>query len=183
MREQGAEIIDPIDYPANEGLDESELEVLLYEFKADLNAYLKTRSSLRVKSLSDIIAFNEERRSEEMPYFEQDIMTKAEAKGPLTESAQRRSSKEPSSHTRRRHRRRHQQLPAGRHRSTKQWASMANRLGHRRPCLRRLFTTHGHRRLPTRHSSSRVRSWVTRWDILLRPGMERTNLAKDSLRI
>ena len=37
MREQGAEIIDPIDYPANEGLDDSELEVLLYEFKADLN--------------------------------------------------------------------------------------------------------------------------------------------------
>jgi amidase len=86
MREQGAEIIDPIDYPTNEGLDESELEVLLYEFKADLNAYLKTRSSLRVKSLSDIITFNEERRSEEMPYFEQDIMIKAEAKGPLTES-------------------------------------------------------------------------------------------------
>ena len=87
MKERGAEIIDPIDYPANDGLDESELEVLLYEFKADLNAYLKTRSSLRVKSLSDIIAFNEERRSDEMPYFEQDIMIKAEAKGPLTESA------------------------------------------------------------------------------------------------
>ncbi len=87
MRQQGAEIIDPIDYPANEGLDNSELEVLLYEFKADVNAYLKTRSSLRVKSLSDIIAFNEERRSEEMPYFEQDLMIKAEAKGPLTESA------------------------------------------------------------------------------------------------
>jgi len=86
MRGQGAEIIDPIDYPVNEGLDEAELEVLLYEFKADLNAYLKTRSSLRVKSLSDIIAFNDERRSEEMPYFEQDIMIKAEAKGPLTES-------------------------------------------------------------------------------------------------
>jgi amidase len=87
MREQGAEIIDPIDYPANEGLDDSELEVLLYEFKADLNAYLKTRSSFSVKSLSDIIAFNEARRSEEMPYFEQDIMIKAKAKGPLTESA------------------------------------------------------------------------------------------------
>ncbi len=87
MKRQGAEMIDPIDYPTHEGLNDSELEVLLYEFKADLNAYLKTRSSLRVKSLSDIIAFNEERRSEEMPYFEQDIMIKAEKKGPLTETA------------------------------------------------------------------------------------------------
>jgi amidase len=87
MRERGADIIDSIDYPAKEGLDKSELEVLLYEFKADLNAYLRTRSSFLVKTLSDIIAFNERRRSEEMPYFEQDIMIKAEAKGPLTESA------------------------------------------------------------------------------------------------
>ncbi len=87
MKQLGAEIIDPVDYPANEGLDNSELEVLLYEFRADLNAYLKTRSSLRVRSLSDVIAFNEERRSEEMPYFEQDLMIKAEAKGPLTETA------------------------------------------------------------------------------------------------
>jgi amidase len=87
MREQGAEIIDPIDYPTHEGLDDSELEVLLYEFKADLNTYLKARSSLRVRSLSDIIAFNEDRRGEEMPYFEQDLMIKAEKKGPLSEAA------------------------------------------------------------------------------------------------
>jgi amidase len=86
MRMQGAEIIDPIDYPATAGLDDSELEVLLYEFREDLNAYLKTRGSLSVKSLSDIVAFNEARRNEEMPYFEQDIMIKADAKGPLTES-------------------------------------------------------------------------------------------------
>lgn len=87
MKQLGAEIIDPVGYPAHGGLDDLELEVLLYEFKTDLNAYLKTRTALHVKSLSDIIAFNEERRNEEMPYFEQDLMIKAEAKGPLTESA------------------------------------------------------------------------------------------------
>lgn len=86
MKREGAEIIDPVDYPTHAGLDDSELNVLLYEFKVDLNAYLKTRPSLRVKSLSDIIAFNEERRDREMPYFEQDLMIKAE-KGEVTEGA------------------------------------------------------------------------------------------------
>lgn len=87
MKQLGAEIIDPADYPTHLGLDDSELEVLLYEFKADLNAYLKTRPSLLVKTLADIITFNEAKRSVEMPYFEQDRMIKAEKKGPLTEAA------------------------------------------------------------------------------------------------
>lgn len=88
MKRQGAEIIDPADLPSHKQYDDSEFEVLLYEFKADLNAYLKTRgNSIRVQSLADIIAFNEEKRSEEMPYFEQEIMIKAEQKGPLTEKA------------------------------------------------------------------------------------------------
>jgi len=88
MRREGAEIIDPVDYPSHEKLKDTELDVLLYEFKSDLNAYLKTRGdSLSVRLLADIIAFNEERRTEEMPYFEQDIMIKAEMKGPLTEKA------------------------------------------------------------------------------------------------
>ena len=88
MKRQGADIIDPIDYPSHEKLNESELEVLLYEFKADLNAYLKNRGdSVRVRSLSDIITFNEEKRTEEMPFFGQDIMIKADKKGPLTETA------------------------------------------------------------------------------------------------
>jgi len=59
---------------------------MLYEFKNDLASYLRSRGdSVRVKSLRDVIRFNEERRSEEMPYFEQEIMMKAEAKGPLTD--------------------------------------------------------------------------------------------------
>jgi amidase len=87
MRQLGATVIDPVDYPTYEWLDDSELEVLLYEFKDDLNRYLKSRSSLIVKTLSDVIKFNEERRSEEMPYFEQDLMLKADKKGPLTDGA------------------------------------------------------------------------------------------------
>jgi amidase len=60
----------------------------VYEFKADLNAYLaKLGPQAPVRSLKDIIAFNEQNRAREMPYFGQDIMEKAQAKGPLTTPA------------------------------------------------------------------------------------------------
>ncbi|MGD0177443.1 MAG: amidase [Candidatus Bathyarchaeia archaeon] len=89
MKQCGAKTIDLVDYPTQK-LDDSEREVLLYEFKADLNAYLKRRGGLfAIRSLADIIGFNEGRRNEEMPYFEQDLMIKAEMKGPLTEKAYR----------------------------------------------------------------------------------------------
>jgi amidase len=88
MRELGAEIVDPADLPSHGQYNDSEFEVLLYEFKADLNAYLEARGdSVSVHSLARIIAFNEMRRSQEMPFFEQDIMMEAEKKGPLTEKA------------------------------------------------------------------------------------------------
>lgn len=87
MKQFGAEIIDPVDYPSHEGLNDSELEVLLYEFKADLNLYLINRGLTSIRSLADIIAFNERMRSEEMPFFGQDLMVKADQKGPLSEKA------------------------------------------------------------------------------------------------
>jgi amidase len=87
MKRLGADIVDPIEYPRHENLHESELDVLLYEFKSDLNVYLNGRKKTRVKTLSDIITFNEKNRRKEMPFFGQDLMIKADAKGPLTESA------------------------------------------------------------------------------------------------
>jgi len=86
MKKLGAVIVDPADIPTSGKFDDSELEVLLYEFKSDLNAYLAglgTKTS--VHSLKDIIAFNESNREKEMPYFGQDLFVKAEAKGPLTD--------------------------------------------------------------------------------------------------
>ena len=57
--------------------------VLLYEFKADLNAYLaRLGPGAPVRSLEDVIAFNERNRSAEMPYFGQELFVKAEAEGP-----------------------------------------------------------------------------------------------------
>ncbi len=90
MKQLGAIIIDPADIPTQGKFDDSEFEVLLYEFKADLNAYLQSLGpAAPVKSLQEIIAFNEKHRDQEMPFFGQDIFIKAEAKGPLTDSAYR----------------------------------------------------------------------------------------------
>jgi amidase len=88
MKSAGAEIIDPADIPSLREIGDGELEVLLYEFKADLNQYLAALGpGARVKSLADVIEFNRQNADREMPFFGQDLFIDAEAKGPLTESA------------------------------------------------------------------------------------------------
>jgi amidase len=88
MKAQGAIVVDPADIPALGEFDDSELDVLLYEFKADLNKYLEwVGPKARVHSLAEIIAFNERTRDGEMPYFAQELMQRAQAKGPLTDAA------------------------------------------------------------------------------------------------
>ncbi len=86
MRKHGAVIVDPADIPTLGKFDSSEMTVFMYELKADLNAYLAGLGpSSPVKTLKDIIEFNERNRDKEMPYFGQDLFLKSEAKGPLTE--------------------------------------------------------------------------------------------------
>ena len=90
IKRMGATVVDPADIPTQGKFDNTEFEVLLYEFKADLNKYLATLGpAAPVKSLKDIIDFNEKNRDRELPYFGQDIMVKAQAKGPLTEKKYR----------------------------------------------------------------------------------------------
>jgi amidase len=84
MKRAGAEIADPADIPTIGKFDDSELTVFYYELKADLAAYLARRGSSSVKSLKDVIDFNELNRGREMAYFGQDIFLKSEQKGPLT---------------------------------------------------------------------------------------------------
>jgi amidase len=85
MKRQGATIVDPADIETTGKFDDSELQVLLYEFKADLNTYLAGLGPRApVHSLKEIIEFNDRHREQEMPYFRQDLFMKAEAKGPLT---------------------------------------------------------------------------------------------------
>lgn len=84
MKRAGAEIVDPADIPTIGKFDDSELTVFEYELKADLAAYLARRGSSPVKTLRDVIEFNERNRDREMPYFGQDLFLKADQKGPLT---------------------------------------------------------------------------------------------------
>jgi amidase len=86
MKAQGAVIVDPADIATAGKFDDTEFDVLLYEFKADLNSYLASLGPRApVKSLADIIAYNAAHKDQEMPYFGQDIMIQAQEKGPLTE--------------------------------------------------------------------------------------------------
>jgi amidase len=84
MKRAGAEVVDPADIPTIGKFDESELTVFYYELKADLAAYLAHRGNTSVKSLKDVIEFNDRNRDREMPYFGQDIFLKSEQKGPLS---------------------------------------------------------------------------------------------------
>jgi amidase len=84
MKHAGAEIVDPADIPTIGKFDDSELTVFLYELKADLASYFARRPGSSIKSLKDVIEFNERNRSREMPYFGQDLFIKSEQKGPLS---------------------------------------------------------------------------------------------------
>jgi amidase len=90
MRDAGATVVDPVELPHAGEYDDSEFEVLLYEFKADLNVHLPLWApTAPAKSLAELIAFNERNRDREMPYFGQEIFERAEEKGPLTDQAYR----------------------------------------------------------------------------------------------
>lgn len=84
LKSQGAEIVDNVKFENSSKLEASSYEVLLYEFKAYLNKYLTSHPSAPVKSLGEIIAFNETQAEKEMPWFGQEIFKAAQAKGDLT---------------------------------------------------------------------------------------------------
>jgi amidase len=86
LREKGADIVDPVEIETMHEIDQYEFEVLLYEFKTDLNQFLAgLPPAFQYRSLKDLIAFNEANRDREMPWFGQEIFINAETKGPLTD--------------------------------------------------------------------------------------------------
>jgi amidase len=85
LRAGGAEIIDPVEIDTK-GLGDAEYEVLLYEFKDGLNAYLE-KSGAPYDSLQAIIEFNAANAEAVMPFFGQDIFEQSQGKGPLTDPA------------------------------------------------------------------------------------------------
>jgi amidase len=88
IRKQGATVIDPADIETLGKFDDTELLVMMYELKADLNAYFaRLGPGAPVHTLKEVIEFNDRNKKKEMPYFGQDLFLKAEAKGPLTDKA------------------------------------------------------------------------------------------------
>jgi amidase len=85
LKQHGAVLVDPADIPTIGKFDEAEMTVLMYELKADLNAYFARHvAAAHIHSLKDLIEYNEKNAKSEMPYFGQELFLKAEAKGPLT---------------------------------------------------------------------------------------------------
>ena len=88
LKAQGAEVVDPAPIETAGQMGTNERDVLQYEFKADLNAYLATMPpNVKPRSLADLIAFNAANEEREMPYFGQDTFIASQARGPLTEQA------------------------------------------------------------------------------------------------
>jgi amidase len=86
LKGAGAFIVDPADLPMHGAIGIPEQEVLLYEFKADLNAYLRRLPpTFPVRSLAALIRFNEAHKDREMPFFDQELLRQAELKGTLTD--------------------------------------------------------------------------------------------------
>jgi len=88
LKDLGAEVIDETDIATEGQYGESESTVLFYEFKTDLNAYLAGRGpDVQVKTLEELIAYNEADTDRIMPYFGQERLLKAQEQGPLTDQA------------------------------------------------------------------------------------------------
>jgi amidase len=88
MKDRGAVLVDPADITTLGQFGDVEYEVLLYEFKADLETYLRALpAGARVRTLDDLIAFNRAHSAEELPYFGQEIFEQAAKKGPLSSPA------------------------------------------------------------------------------------------------
>jgi amidase len=93
LRDRGATLVDDVEIPGRGELREkfaatdatSETMIMEFEFKADIAAYLATRTGLSVRTLADLIRFNEEHAAEEMPYFGQERFLAAETRGPLSD--------------------------------------------------------------------------------------------------
>jgi amidase len=84
LKSIGAEIIEEVKFENRRKWGDPSYQVLLYEFKADLNKYLQEHPGAPVKSMEEIIEFNKNNADREMPWFDQEIFEMAQSKGDLT---------------------------------------------------------------------------------------------------
>ncbi|MGC1458575.1 MAG: amidase [Steroidobacteraceae bacterium] len=86
LKAQGAILVDPVELPNADKLSADELTAMLFEFKDGLNRNLAARVGTSPRSLAQLIAWNKAHAAQEMPWFPQDILEQAQAKGPLTDA-------------------------------------------------------------------------------------------------
>ncbi|RTL43986.1 MAG: amidase [Burkholderiales bacterium] len=80
LRTQGAVLIDPLEIPNRDKARSTEFTVLIHELKAGLAAYLSGyQSDAPVKTLADVIAWNQANAARVMPFFAQETLEAAEA--------------------------------------------------------------------------------------------------------
>jgi len=95
LTELGATVVDPVELEIPDSANDAEYEVLLYEFKADLNAYLAASGvDPVVDTLAKLIEFNQQNADRVMPWFGQEIFLKAEAKSGLDDPAYQKALEE-----------------------------------------------------------------------------------------
>lgn len=85
LEEAGATVVMDIELPERRAIGREGYELMLYEYKAGLNAYFASRPDSPIQSIDDLIAFNEENAATEMPFFQQEHLLQAAEKGDLTE--------------------------------------------------------------------------------------------------
>ncbi len=185
IQKLGATIVDPADIETAGKFDDSEFEVLLYEFKADLNAYLAALApNVKVRSLADLIRFNEEHRDREMPYFGQEILERAEKKGPLSSDEYKKalaknhllSRKQGIDAT-------IAETQARRADRADRRTGLADRSRQRRSLHRRLFDRVRGRRLSAHHGAGRIRARAARRPLVLRRRLERAEAPRLRVRV
>ena len=88
LKQQGAILVEGLQTEPYDGFWQDSYDVLLYEFKTDLNHYFSTLpSELNQLTLEKLIAFNKRNQSSEMPYFQQEVFEKSQKKGTLSDKA------------------------------------------------------------------------------------------------
>jgi amidase len=86
MQREGAVLIDPVKLPTRQDVSDAEFQVMLYEFKAGLNDYFASLGpGAPVKTVEELIAFNERNRERELAFFGQETLIDAQSKGPLSD--------------------------------------------------------------------------------------------------
>ena len=85
LRARGAVIVDSVEIPNAKELDADEKVILQYEFKDGINRYLSTRKGDGPRTLAELITYNNEHLTTEMPFFRQETFVEANARGPLTD--------------------------------------------------------------------------------------------------